>query len=65
MAYVFTLWTCYTLYNEYMIVAKMRLHFLAAERRRPDQFTVSVLNERDILSNDIRYEGLIIYKWVM
>ncbi|PWA43777.1 calcium-dependent channel, 7TM region, putative phosphate [Artemisia annua] len=44
MAYVFTLWTCYTLYNEYMIVAKMRLHFLAAERRRPDQFTVLVRN---------------------
>lgn len=44
MSYVFTLWTCYTLYNEYMIVAKMRLHFLAAERRRPDQFTVIVRN---------------------
>lgn len=41
MAYVFTLWTCYALYNEYRIVTKMRLHFLAAERRRPDQFTVS------------------------
>ncbi|KAJ0449907.1 putative calcium-dependent channel, 7TM region phosphate [Helianthus annuus] len=44
MAYVFTCWTCYTLYNEYMIVAKMRLHFIANERRRPDQFTVLVRN---------------------
>ncbi|KAK9070105.1 hypothetical protein SSX86_010504 [Deinandra increscens subsp. villosa] len=44
MAYVFTIWTCYALYNEYMIVAKMRLHFLANERRRPDQFTVLVRN---------------------
>nr|KAJ0184597.1 hypothetical protein LSAT_V11C900457380 [Lactuca sativa] len=44
MAYVFTLWTCYALYNEYRIVTKMRLHFLAAERRRPDQFTVLVRN---------------------
>ncbi|GKA50384.1 retrovirus-related pol polyprotein from transposon TNT 1-94, partial [Tanacetum coccineum] len=53
MSYVFTLWTFYTLYNEYMIVAKMRLHFLAAERRSPDQFTMSFLDGRDILSNDI------------
>ncbi|XP_024981873.1 CSC1-like protein At4g02900 [Cynara cardunculus var. scolymus] len=44
MAYAFTFWTCYALYNEYMIVTKMRLHFLAAERRRPDQFTVLVRN---------------------
>ncbi|KAL8232839.1 hypothetical protein R6Q57_002617 [Mikania cordata] len=44
MAYVFTFWTCYALYNEYMIVAKMRLQFIAAQRRRPDQFTVLVRN---------------------
>lgn len=44
MAYVFTLWTCYILKKEYEIVASMRLHFLASERRRPDQFTVIVRN---------------------
>ncbi|KAD4584476.1 hypothetical protein E3N88_22093 [Mikania micrantha] len=44
MAYVFTFWTCYALYNEYMIVAKMRLQFIAAQSRRPDQFTVLVRN---------------------
>ncbi|KAJ9543360.1 hypothetical protein OSB04_023067 [Centaurea solstitialis] len=44
MAYAFTFWTFYALYNEYMIVTKMRLHFLATERRRPDQFTVLVRN---------------------
>ncbi|KAL8144676.1 CSC1-like protein At3g21620 [Apium graveolens] len=44
MAYVFTLWTCYVLKQEYEIVASMRLHFLAAEQRRPDQFTVLVRN---------------------
>jgi hypothetical protein len=41
MSYVFSAWTCYSLYKEYMIVATMRLRFLASERRRPDQFTVS------------------------
>ncbi|XP_071738262.1 CSC1-like protein At4g02900 [Rutidosis leptorrhynchoides] len=44
MCYVFTLWTFYALYNEYRIVTKMRMHFLAGERRRPDQFTVLVRN---------------------
>ncbi|XP_043718808.1 CSC1-like protein At4g02900 [Telopea speciosissima] len=44
MFYVFTFWTCYTLYKEYQIVAFMRLHFLASEQRRPDQFTVLVRN---------------------
>uniref|UniRef100_A0A7N0UCZ1 Calcium permeable stress-gated cation channel 1 n=1 Tax=Kalanchoe fedtschenkoi TaxID=63787 RepID=A0A7N0UCZ1_KALFE len=43
-AYVFTFWTCYVLRNEYDIIAKMRLHFLASEHRRPDQFTVLVRN---------------------
>lgn len=40
MAYVFTFWTCYILRKEYEIVASMRLHFLASENRRPDQYTV-------------------------
>ncbi|CAI8614163.1 unnamed protein product [Vicia faba] len=44
MSYVFSAWTCYSLYKEYMIVASMRLRFLASERRRPDQFTVLVRN---------------------
>ncbi|KAK6149706.1 hypothetical protein DH2020_017231 [Rehmannia glutinosa] len=44
MAYAFTFWTCYTLRKEYEAVAAMRLHFLASERRRPDQFTVLVKN---------------------
>ncbi|KAF3953694.1 hypothetical protein CMV_020886 [Castanea mollissima] len=44
MAYVFTFWTCYVLKKEYEIVASMRLHFLASEKRRPDQFTVLVRN---------------------
>nr|KYP69319.1 putative membrane protein C2G11.09 [Cajanus cajan] len=41
MAYAFTFWTCYVLLKDYEKVASMRLGFLAAERRRPDQFTVS------------------------
>ncbi|KAG8370707.1 hypothetical protein BUALT_Bualt13G0011300 [Buddleja alternifolia] len=44
MSYVVTLWTCYVLYKEYEIVCKKRLQFLAAEQRRPDQFTVLVRN---------------------
>ncbi|CAI9297220.1 unnamed protein product [Lactuca saligna] len=44
MAYVFTFWTCYILYKEYKIVTNMRLHFLASENRRPDQYTVLVRN---------------------
>ncbi|GFZ06345.1 ERD (early-responsive to dehydration stress) family protein [Actinidia rufa] len=44
MAYVFTFWTCYVLRKEYETVASMRLHFLASERRRPDQFTVLLRN---------------------
>ncbi|XP_048435130.1 CSC1-like protein At3g21620 isoform X1 [Pyrus x bretschneideri] len=44
MAYAFTIWTCYILKTEYEKVATMRLHFLASERRRPDQFTVLVRN---------------------
>ncbi|KAM6548978.1 hypothetical protein CsatB_020654 [Cannabis sativa] len=44
MAYAFTFWTCYILKKEYETVASMRLHFLASEQRRPDQFTVLVRN---------------------
>ncbi|XP_062201071.1 calcium permeable stress-gated cation channel 1-like isoform X2 [Phragmites australis] len=44
MAYVVTFWTCYVLLREYEIVSKMRLRFLASEKRRPDQFTVLVRN---------------------
>ncbi|KAI9082260.1 hypothetical protein K1719_035683 [Acacia pycnantha] len=44
MAYAFTFWTCYILKREYQIVASMRLHFVASEHRRPDQFTVLVRN---------------------
>jgi lysine-specific demethylase 3 len=44
MAYAFTCWACYTLQKEYDVIATMRLHFLASERRRPDQFTVLVRN---------------------
>ncbi|KAF5197076.1 Csc1-like protein [Thalictrum thalictroides] len=39
MAYAITFWTCYVLYKEYELIATMRLHFLASEQRRPDQFT--------------------------
>ncbi|KVI10673.1 protein of unknown function DUF221 [Cynara cardunculus var. scolymus] len=44
MAYAFTFWTCYVLKREYEIIASMRLHFIASEQRRPDQFTVLVRN---------------------
>ncbi|TYJ12890.1 hypothetical protein E1A91_A10G011900v1 [Gossypium mustelinum] len=44
MAYAFTFWTCFVLLKEYETVASMRLHFLASEKRRPDQFTVLVRN---------------------
>lgn len=43
MAYVFAFWTYFVLYKEYKLIASMRLHFLASEKRRPDQFTVSSL----------------------
>ncbi|KAJ4953008.1 hypothetical protein NE237_029840 [Protea cynaroides] len=44
MAYLFTLWICFMLYKEYDRVAFMRLHFLASQHRRVDQFTVVVRN---------------------
>ncbi|KAB1201003.1 putative membrane protein C24H6.13 [Morella rubra] len=53
MAYVFTFWTCYVLKKEYEIVASMRLHFLASEDRRPDQFTM------------VGYTAKVISNWVV
>ncbi|TVU20088.1 hypothetical protein EJB05_36281 [Eragrostis curvula] len=44
VAYAITFWTCYVLLREYEIIAKLRLRFLASEKRRPDQFTVLVRN---------------------
>ncbi|KAL9675638.1 hypothetical protein QQ045_003840 [Rhodiola kirilowii] len=44
MAYAVTLWTFYVQYREYKVIANMRLRFLAAEGRHPDQFTVLVRN---------------------
>lgn len=41
MEYLITFWTCYILYKEYERVASMRLKFLASQRRRAEQFTVS------------------------
>ncbi|CAN6486511.1 unnamed protein product [Victoria cruziana] len=43
-AYIFTLWTCALLYQEYSSIASMRLQFLTSQRRRVDQFTVIVRN---------------------
>ncbi|RYR76158.1 hypothetical protein Ahy_A01g000758 isoform A [Arachis hypogaea] len=44
IAYAFTFLTCFVLLKEYEKVAAMRLHFLASEKRRADQFTVLVRN---------------------
>ncbi|KAG9454408.1 hypothetical protein H6P81_007312 [Aristolochia fimbriata] len=44
MAYLFTAWICYVLYKEYDRVAFMRLHFLASQNRRVDQYTVVLRN---------------------
>lgn len=41
LEYLFTLWICFMLYKEYANVASMRLRYLASQRRRVDQFTVS------------------------
>lgn len=53
MAYAFTFWTCYVLKREYETVATMRLHFLASEQRRPDQFTVRFTLTRYVLADAI------------
>ncbi|TKY70253.1 CSC protein [Spatholobus suberectus] len=44
LEYLFTIWTCFLLYKEYGNMASMRLHFLASQRRRVEQFTVVVRN---------------------
>ncbi|KAH8975733.1 hypothetical protein BDL97_01G174200 [Sphagnum fallax] len=41
-AYLFTGWTCLMLYLEYGKVENMRYKFIAAQKQRPDQFTVLV-----------------------
>ncbi|KAG4992257.1 hypothetical protein JHK87_025714 [Glycine soja] len=44
LEYLFTIWICILLYKEYDKIASMRLHFLASQWRRVDQFTVVVRN---------------------
>ncbi|KAI4327999.1 hypothetical protein L6164_020399 [Bauhinia variegata] len=44
LQYLFTIWICFLLYKEYDNVASMRLHFLASQSRRVEQFTVVVRN---------------------
>ncbi|KAK7407101.1 hypothetical protein VNO78_08743 [Psophocarpus tetragonolobus] len=44
LEYLFTIWICFLLYKEYDNIASMRLHFLATQRRRVEQFTVVVRN---------------------
>ncbi|KAK7367034.1 hypothetical protein VNO80_09040 [Phaseolus coccineus] len=44
LEYMFTLWICFLLYKEYDNIASMRLHFIASQRRRVEQFTVVVRN---------------------
>ncbi|XP_047341318.1 CSC1-like protein At1g32090 [Impatiens glandulifera] len=44
LEYLFTFWTCFMLYKEYNTVMSMRLKFLAAQRKRAEQFTVLVRN---------------------
>ncbi|XP_075522697.1 hyperosmolality-gated Ca2+ permeable channel 1.8-like isoform X4 [Primulina tabacum] len=46
MEYVFTFWVCYMLYNEYGRVASMRLNFLAAQGRKPEQFTLTLERQK-------------------
>ncbi|XP_010920040.3 CSC1-like protein At1g32090 [Elaeis guineensis] len=53
MEYLFTAWTCYVLYKEYDNVAFMRLHFLASQHRRVDQFTVVVRNVPHVSGHSI------------
>ncbi|KAL4348865.1 hypothetical protein GQ457_17G019730 [Hibiscus cannabinus] len=53
LEYLFTFWICFMLYKEYDNVATMRLHFLASERRRAEQFTVAVRNVPQIPGHSI------------
>jgi len=49
LQYLFTIWTCYMLYKEYDYVASMRMHFLASQHRRAEQFTVSWTNNFSVI----------------
>lgn len=53
MEYLFTLWACFILYKEYSNVAFMRLHFLATQQRRAEQFTVVVRNVPHVSGHSI------------
>ncbi|XP_022738267.1 CSC1-like protein At1g32090 [Durio zibethinus] len=53
LEYLFTIWICYMLYKEYDNIAIMRLHFLASQRRRAEQFTVVVRNVPQIPGHSI------------
>lgn len=53
MEYLFTMWICYMLYKEYHNVALMRLHFLASQHRRVEQFTVVVRNVPHVSGHSI------------
>ncbi|XP_039122565.1 CSC1-like protein At1g32090 [Dioscorea cayenensis subsp. rotundata] len=53
MEYLFTFWACFILYKEYSNVAFMRLHFLATQQRRAEQFTVVVSNVPHVSGHSI------------
>ncbi|XVE57342.1 hypothetical protein DITRI_Ditri04bG0083400 [Diplodiscus trichospermus] len=53
LEYLFTIWICYMLYKEYDNVATMRLHLLASQHRRAEQFTVVVRNVPQIPGHSI------------
>ncbi|GAU42467.1 hypothetical protein TSUD_235360 [Trifolium subterraneum] len=53
LEYMFTIWICFLLYKEYDNIALMRLHFLASQRRRVEQFTVVVRNVPHISGHSV------------
>ncbi|PNX91919.1 putative membrane protein, partial [Trifolium pratense] len=53
LEYMFTIWICFLLYKEYDNIALMRLHFLASQRRRAEQFTVVVRNVPHISGHSV------------
>ncbi|OMO87830.1 hypothetical protein CCACVL1_08742 [Corchorus capsularis] len=53
LEYLFTFYICYMLYKEYDNIATMRLQFLASQRRRAEQFTVTVRNVPHISGRSI------------
>ncbi|AES95620.1 putative calcium-dependent channel, 7TM region phosphate [Medicago truncatula] len=53
LEYMLTIWICFLLYKEYDNVALMRLHFLASQRRRVEQFTVVVRNVPHISGHSV------------